>query len=461
MKNLFLKKKSSKEYIEKNNLTDESYIENYIKFLNKCKTERETVKEIEKLAREKGFISFKEKQELGSLKEGDKVYFKNRDKSIILYVIGEEDLKKGMNVLASHVDTPRIDIKQNPIYEKDGFVYLKTHYYGGIKKYQWFTVPLSIHGKIIKRDGENVEVIIGENEEDPVFFITDLLPHLAKDQMSQNIYEGFTGESLNILIGNDAKGKDNKIKENILSLLNKKYGIEEEDFISAELEVVPSGKARKVGLDSSMIASYGQDDRACVYATLKAILETSRPKRTAIAIFIDKEEVGSLGNTGLEGMFFRLSLSEILENIYGEVKDIDILRTFNNSYSLSTDTVAGYDPNFPEVLDKKNAPFLGNGVTLVKYTGVKGKYDTNDANSEYVFKIRKLLNNKSIPWQTGEFGKVDQGGGGTIAYILANYGMETIDCCIPLLSIHSPYEISNRYDLYTSYLAYREFLNIL
>lgn len=463
MKNLFFKKESSKEYLENSNLNVTEYMENYMLFLNKCKTERETVDEIEKIAKENGFLLFEEKYKLGKLKKGDKIYFKNRNKAIILYIIGEEDLKLGLNILASHVDAPRIDIKQNPLYEEEGFAFLKTHYYGGIKKYQWFTIPLSLHGKIIRKDGEEISIIIGEDENDPVFFITDLLPHLAKDQMSKNIYEGFTGESLNILIGSDKDldSKDNKVKSNILKLLNSKYGIEEEDFISAELEIVPSGKARKVGLDSSIIGAYGQDDRVCVYATLKAILDIKIPKRTSVGIFIDKEEVGSLGNTGLEGMFFKLTLSEILENILGKARDIDIMRIFNNSYSLSADTVAGYDPNFPDVLDKRNAPFLGNGVTLVKYTGEKGKYDTNDANSEYIFKIRSLLNKKNIPWQIGELGKVDQGGGGTIAYILANYGIETLDCCIPLLSIHSPYELSNIYDIYTSYLSYIEFLEMI
>lgn len=435
--------------------------EEYKDFLDKSKTEREGTKEIIKLASKNGFISMDEVIER-KIKPvpGMKIYANNKDKSVVLFVIGKEKLEKGMNIIGSHLDAPRLDLKQYPIYEEDNFALLKTHYYGGIKKYQWVTLPLALHGVVIKSNGEKIDIVIGEDEKDPIFFITDLLPHLAKDQMEKKMSEGISGEGLNILFGSipyNDKDISERVKLNVLNILNERYGIKEEDFTTAEFEVVPSGKSRDVGIDRSMIGAYGQDDRVCVFTSLKAILDTEAPTKTAVALFVDKEEIGSVGNTSMESKFFENMVSELINLSKEEYSEIMVKRALANSWVLSADTLAGFDPNYPEVLDKNNSPFIGNGITIVKYTGVRGKGSSNDANSEYLGKIRNIFNDNDVVWQMGELGKVDQGGGGTIAYILANYGMEVVDCGVPLLSVHAPYEIASKADVYMAYRGYNAF----
>ncbi|CAK7063610.1 aminopeptidase [Tissierella sp.] len=435
--------------------------EEYKDFLDKGKTEREAAMEIIKVARENGYISIDEIRERGIRPtHGMKIYANNKDKSVVLFVLGKEKLEKGMNIIGSHLDAPRIDLKQFPLYEDSDFALLKTHYYGGIKKYQWVTLPLALHGVVVKSNGEKVNIVIGEDENDPVFFITDLLPHLAKDQMAKKMDEGITGEGLNILIGS-IPYKDGEISEkvklNVLNILNEKYGIIEEDFTTAEFEIVPAGKSRDVGIDRSMVGGYGQDDRACAFTSLRAILDIDTPNKTAVALFVDKEEIGSVGNTSMESKFFENTVSELIDIIEEKYSELIVKRALANSCVLSADTLAGFDPNYPEVLDRKNSPFIGNGITLVKYTGVRGKGGSNDANSEYLGKIRKIFNDNNVVWQMGELGKVDQGGGGTIAYILANYGMEVVDCGVPLLSVHAPYEIASKADIYMTYKGYNVF----
>lgn len=433
----------------------------YKKFLDKGKTERESAREIIRIASEKGYISIDELLE-NKIKPtpGMKIYANNKDKAVALFVLGKEKLEKGMHIVGSHLDAPRIDLKQFPLYEDSELAMFKTHYYGGIKKYQWVTLPLALHGVMIKENGDKIDIVIGEDEKDPVFFITDLLPHLAKDQMEKKMSEGITGEGLNVLIGsipyNDNEISE-KVKLNVLNILNEKYGINEEDFTTAEFEIVPAGKSRDVGIDRSMVGGYGQDDRVCAFTSFKAILDIESPNKTAVALFVDKEEIGSVGNTSMESKFFENIVSELIDLTEENYSEIMVKRTLANSWVLSADTLAGFDPNYPEVLDKRNSPFIGKGLTIVKYTGVRGKGGSNDANSEYISKIRKIFNENDVVWQMGELGKVDQGGGGTIAYILANYGMEVVDCGVPLLSVHAPYEIASKADVYMAYKGYKAF----
>ncbi|MCF6466291.1 aminopeptidase [Clostridium sp. Cult2] len=435
--------------------------EDYKDFLNIGKTERESAKEIIRIATEKGYTSLDEIIEKGiKPTPGMKIYVNNKNKAVALFVLGKEKLEKGMHIIGSHLDAPRLDLKQFPLYEDSELAMLKTHYYGGIKKYQWVTLPLALHGVVVKEDGEKIDIIIGEDEEDPVFFITDLLPHLAKDQMEKKMSEGISGEGLNVLIGsipyNDSEISE-KVKLNVLNILNEKYGIKEEDFTSAEFEIVPAGKSRDVGIDRSMVGAYGQDDRVCVFTSLKAILDVEVPNRTAVALFVDKEEIGSVGNTSMESKFFENTISELINLTEENYSELKVKRALANSWVLSADTLAGFDPNYPDVLDKRNSPYIGKGITIVKYTGVRGKGGSNDANSEYLSKIRKIFNDNNVVWQMGELGKVDQGGGGTIAYILANYGMEVVDCGVPLLSVHAPYEIASKADVYMTYKGYNAF----
>lgn len=437
--------------------------EDYKEFLDKGKTEREAAKEIIRIAEQNGYISIDEVIDK-KIKPtpGMKIYANNKEKSIALFVIGKEKLEKGMHIVGSHIDAPRLDLKQFPLYEDSGLALCKTHYYGGIKKYQWVTLPLALHGVIIREDGEKIDINIGEDEKDPVFFITDLLPHLAKDQMQKKMNEGITGEGLNLLVGSipyKDEQIDEKVKLNVLNILHEKYGIKEEDFTSAELEVVPAGNAKDVGIDRSMVGAYGQDDRACAYTSLRAILDVENPNKTAVALFVDKEEIGSVGNTGMESKFFENAVSELVALTEDNYSELIVKRALANSWVLSADTFGGFDPNYPEVLDKLNSPYIGKGVTLVKYTGARGKSGSNDANSEYLFKIRSIFNENDVVWQMGELGKVDQGGGGTIAYILANYGMEVVDCGVPLLSVHAPFEISSKADIYMTYKGYNAFYN--
>ncbi len=435
--------------------------EEYKDFLDKGKTERESAREIIRVASKKGYISIDELLEKRiKPTPGMKIYANNKDKAVALFVLGKESLEKGMHIVGSHLDAPRIDLKQFPLYEDSELAMFKTHYYGGIKKYQWVTLPLALHGVVVKEDGEKVDIVIGEDEDDPVFFITDLLPHLAKDQMEKKMSEGITGEGLNILIGSipyDDSEINEKVKLNVLNILNEKYGIKEEDFTTAEFEIVPAGKSRDVGIDRSMVGGYGQDDRVCAFTSFKAILDIETPNKTAVALFVDKEEIGSVGNTSMESKFFENIVSELINLIEENYSELLVKRALANSWVLSADTLAGFDPNYPEVLDKRNSPFIGKGITIVKYTGVRGKGGSNDANSEYLGKIRKIFNNSNVVWQMGELGKVDQGGGGTIAYVLANYGMEVVDCGVPLLSVHAPYEIASKADVYMAYKGYNAF----
>ena len=433
----------------------------YKEFLSNCKTERECTEEIILEVEKKGFHNIEEyiNQKL-EINPGSKIYVNNREKSIALFVIGEEDITKGMNILGAHIDSPRLDIKSNPLYEEKEFAYLDTHYYGGIKKYQWVTLPLAIHGIVVKKDGTKIKINIGEKENDPVFGISDLLPHLAQEQMKKEATKIIEGEGLDILIGSRPKKNEeekDQVKENIKEILKEKYNIEEDDFLSAELEVVPAGKARDFGLDRSMIMSYGQDDRSCAFTSYKAFLEIENPTRTTSCILVDKEEIGSVGATGMESHFYDNALAEICE-LLGKTSNTAIRRILKNSYMLSSDVNAAYDPLYKEVMDEKNASFFGKGVTFSKFTGSRGKSGSNDADAEYIAKIRKVMDDNEVAFQVAELGKVDIGGGGTIAYILANYNVSVIDCGVGVLSMHAPWEITSKSDLYEAYKCYKAFL---
>ena len=430
--------------------------EKYMEFLNQAKTEREFIKKARELADKNGY---KDIMEFETLKPGDKIYFVNREKSMYLAIIGEESIENGMHIIGSHVDSPRLDLKPNPLYEDSGLAYFKTHYYGGIKKYQWTTIPLSIHGVIVKKNGEKIELNIGEDEKDPIFTITDLLPHLAQEQMEKKLKNGINGEDLNLLIGSipykDEKLTE-KVKLNILDLLNKKYGITEADLNSAEIELVPAFKARSLGLDESMVAAYGQDDKVCAYTSLAAMMNLKNVKNTAVCILSDKEEIGSMGNTGMESHMFDFFVSEMLNKL-GINRPNLLDKVFCFSKMLSSDVDAGFDPIYASVSDKTNAGFIGKGIAIVKYTGARGKSGASDANAEYVAWIRNVLDKNEIKYQLTELGKVDIGGGGTIAYILANKGTDVIDCGVPVLSMHAPYEVTSKYDIYSALKTYEAF----
>ena len=431
--------------------------EQYKDFLTFGKTERLCVEESLKIATEKGF---KPLESAKSIKPGDKLYSINRNKNIVLYVIGKKDIEKGLNILGAHIDSPRTDLKQNPLYEKDGFALFDTHYYGGVKKYQWVTIPLSLHGVICKKDGTTVEVHIGDNENDPVFCITDLLIHLSGDQLTKTANKVIEGEDLDVTIGSiPLKGEDkDAVKKNILKILKETYDIEEEDFLSAEIEVVPSGKARDLGFDRSMVASYGQDDRICAYTSLRAIVDLDEiPERTSCCILVDKEEIGSVGATGAQSQYFVNTIATLLE-LSGKTSDFALRRTLTNSNMLSSDVSAGVDPLYSSVCEPKNSCYLGSGIVFNKYTGSRGKGGCNDAMPEFIAKLRKILDEANINYQTAELGKVDQGGGGTIAYILANLNMNVIDAGVGVLNMHAPMEITSKVDVYEAYKAYKVFL---
>lgn len=452
---LFNKKESGWNTVEnKENIFN--YADGYIKFMNKAKTEREIVKQSKMIAESKGF---KDIREFNNLKPGDRVYYINREKSMYLAIIGNENIENGVNIIGAHADSPRLDLKPNPLYEDGDLAYLKTHYYGGIKKYQWTTIPLSIHGVIVKPNGEKIEVNIGEDENDPIFTITDLLPHLAQDQMDKKLKNGINGEDLNLLVGSIPYGKDipEAVKLNILDILNKKYGMKEIDFVSSEIELVPAMKCRSMGFDESMIAGYGQDDKVCVYAELTALVDlTEIPSRTSVCIIADKEEIGSMGNTGMESNVFEYFMSEILNKL-GVNKPNLIDKVFCNSKMLSADVDAGFDPIYANVSDRINAGYIGEGISLNKYTGARGKSGASDANAEYVAVVRNIFESNDVKYQVTELGKVDIGGGGTIAYILANKGIDVIDCGVPVLSMHAPYEVTSKFDLYEAYRGYTAF----
>jgi len=432
----------------------------YIDFLSECKTERECISETVKRAKENGYISLEEAiANNKKLKQGDKVYAVCMNKTIALFNIGKEPLEKGMNILGAHVDSPRMDVKQNPLYENEGMAYLDTHYYGGIKKYQWVTLPLAIHGVIVKKDGTTVNVNIGEKPEDPVFCVTDLLIHLAANQMEKKAAKVVEGENLDILVGTIPLNDEEKeaTKKGVLEILKEMYGMEEEDFMSAELEVVPAGRAREMGFDRSMIISYGQDDRVCAYTSLVAMLEMEKVDKTSCCLLVDKEEIGSVGATGMQSRFFENTVAELL-NLFDDYSEIKLKRCLANSRMLSSDVNAAFDALYAEAFQKNSSSFMGKGVVFNKFTGRGGKSGSNDANAEYLAALRKIMDDNNVNYQMAELGKVDIGGGGTIAYIMALYGMEVIDSGVAVLSMHAPWEVTNKADVYEAYKCYKAFL---
>ena len=437
--------------------------EGYKEFLNKAKTERECVEQLVSMARAAGYVELGERSRQGTLHTGDKVYVVGMKKTIALFQIGSRPIEDGLNILCAHIDCPRLDVKQNPLYEEASLAYLDTHYYGGVKKYQWVTLPLAIHGVVAKKDGSVVRICIGEEDSDPVVYITDLLIHLSARQMQKKASEVIEGEALDILIGSRplAEEEDEKKKKavvgNILRILEEKYGIEEEDFLSAELEIVPAGKARDCGLDRSMVIGYGQDDRVCAYPSALALLESGDLEKTGCALLVDKEEIGSVGATGMRSKFFENAVAELL-SAAGCYTDLALRHTMVNSSMLSSDVSAGFDPMYSEAFEKKNSAFLGKGIVLNKFTGARGKSGSNDANAEYIGRIRQIFDAGSVAFQTAEIGKVDLGGGGTIAYIAALHGMNVIDSGVPVLSMHAPWEVTSKADLYEAFKAYKAFL---
>ena len=438
----------------------EKICKKYRKFLSECKTERECVVEIVRQAKDAGYRDLEEIIQNGDkLKAGDKVYSVCMNKAVAMFCIGKKSLEKGMNILGAHIDSPRLDIKQNPLYEDGDMAYLDTHYYGGIKKYQWVTLPLAIHGVVVKKDGTTVNICVGEKKDDPVFCVSDLLIHLAGEQMEKKAAKVVEGEKLDILIGSmSLKGEEKEaVKKNVLQILKKEYDIEEDDFISAELEVVPAGEARELGFDRSMIMSYGQDDRVCAYTSLDAMLEVKNPEKTSCCLLVDKEEIGSVGATGMQSRFFENAVAEILDRM-GEYSEMTLRRCLKNSRMLSSDVNAGYDPLYASAFEKKNASFCGHGVVFSKFTGSRGKSGSNDANAEYLAVLRKIMDDNKVNYQTAELGKVDVGGGGTIAYILSLYGMEVIDCGVAVLSMHAPWEVTSKADVYEAQKCYIAFL---
>ncbi|MBQ3114692.1 MAG: aminopeptidase [Clostridia bacterium] len=432
------------------------FCEGYKEYLDNGKTERLCCENTIKIARHNGFKSI---DEFATLSPGDKVYVENKGKGVMLAVVGKEPIANGINLVAAHMDAPRLDLKQNPLYEDTELALFKTHYYGGIKKYQWTAVPLEIHGVLINSKGEKIIISIGADEKDPVFCVTDLLPHLADNQMKKTGRELIDGENLNVLIGSICGDKEkDKVKTAVLDIIYDKYGIVEEDFISGEIEVVPAVKARDVGFDRSLIGAYGQDDRVCSYTALKGILETEKPQKTAVCLLVDKEEIGSMGNTGMRSSFFQDTLA-IMISMTCEYNDLLIRKALANSVCLSADVGAAVDPNYKEVYEINNSPLLNYGVLITKYTGSRGKGGSNDASAELVGFVRNLFNNADVNWQIGELGKVDAGGGGTVAQYVANLNVETIDCGVPVLSMHSPFEITSKLDVYMTYKAYKAFYN--
>ena len=441
----------------------EAFAKNYCAFLDAGKTERECVAQAVEAAKAAGFADLDELVKSGAaLKAGDKVYVNWMNKSFVCFVIGSEPVTEGMNILGAHIDSPRIDVKQNPLYEDTDLAYLDTHYYGGIKKYQWVAQPLALHGVLCRKDGTTVTVAIGEDAGDPVFYISDLLPHLAQEQMTKTAAKAIEGEELNLIIGGKpvkAEGEEKaSVTAGVLAILKEKYNVEEEDFLSAELEIVPAGKARDVGFDRSMIAAYGHDDRVCAYPSMQAVLDfEGTPKYALCAVLCDKEEIGSVGATGMNSMFFENIVAELCA-LCGENSNLAVRRALRNSRMLSSDVSAGFDPNFAGAFEKKNTAILGRGVCFNKYTGSRGKSGSSDANAEYIAQLRRILDNEEVAFQTAELGRVDLGGGGTIAYMCAKYGMNVIDSGVAVLSMHAPYELISKVDLYEAYRCYCTFL---
>jgi aspartyl aminopeptidase len=449
----------------------DQFAKEYMEFLDHGKTERECIDQIVNTIEDAGYRELETVlQDGGALKCGDKVYAVWMNKSIVMFQIGKKSMAEGMNILGAHIDSPRLDVKQNPLYEDGGFAYLDTHYYGGVKKYQWVTIPLAIHGVVVKKDGSTVEINVGEDENDPVFFVSDLLVHLAQEQLEKKANKVIEGEALDIVVGNkplliDKKKEEDKeksaekdaVKKGILDILKNTYDIEEEDFISAELEVVPAGWAREAGFDRSMILSYGQDDRVCAFSSLKAMLETEETDRTACCILVDKEEIGSVGATGMRSKFFENAVAEVM-NLTGEYSELNVRRCLSRSCMLSSDVSSAFDPSYAGSFDKKNVAYLGGGMVFNKFTGSRGKSGSNDANAEYLGHIRGIFEKEKVNFQTAELGKVDLGGGGTIAYILALYGMNVIDSGVAVLNMHAPWEATSKADVYETKRGYVAFL---
>ncbi len=447
-------------YNEKDLEQLEELCSGYKTFLNRGKTERECVSEIINQAREHGYIDLDEIISSGrKIKKGDKIYSSYMKKAIALFNIGEEPIEMGMNILGAHIDSPRMDIKQNPLYEDTDIAFLDTHYYGGIKKYQWVTIPLAIHGVVAKKDGKLVNIVIGEEENDPVVFVSDLLVHLSGKQLEKKASVVIEGEQLDIIVGSKPLKDEEKdaVKANILKLIKEKYDIEEDDFWSAELEVVPAGKAKDAGIDRSMIMSYGQDDRICAYTSLVAMLQVENPQKTSCTLLVDKEEIGSVGATGMQSKFFENTVAEIL-NAMGQYSELTLRRALARSKMLSSDVNAAYDPSFASAFEKKNSSQMGKGVVFSKFTGARGKSGSNDANAEYLGQIRNIMHKHNVIFQSAELGKVDVGGGGTIAYILSLYGMEVVDCGVAILNMHAPYEVASKADIYEAKKSYVAFL---
>lgn len=462
------RKNAWKKYGKEDLKTVFDFSEAYRQFISCCKTERECVKEAVRLAKERGYRDLQDviaKNEI--LSAGDKVYAVNKEKAVVLYHIGKEPLEKGMNILGAHIDSPRLDIKQVPLYEDSELVLMDTHYYGGIKKYQWVALPLALHGVVALKDGSVVEVCIGEDASDPVVGVSDLLIHLAGEQMSKKADKVIEGENLDILVGSmpsyekEEDGKDAKeaVKKNILALLKEKYGIEEEDFISAELEAVPAGPARDYGIDRSMIMGYGHDDKVCAYPSLAALLNADNLDKTGVCVLVDKEEIGSVGATGMHSRFFENMTAEVMERM-GQYSELKLRRALTASNMLSSDVNAAFDPNYASVSEKKNTSFFGNGMVFMKYTGARGKSGSNDASAEYLAALRKVMDDANVTYQTSELGKVDAGGGGTIAYIMGNYGMNVVDSGVAVQNMHAPFEVISKADLYETYRGYEAFLHM-
>lgn len=450
---LFYQPKSAALIISQDEIKKaDEFCEEYKSFLNKAKTEREAVEYVEEKALKNGFVKFDREKKYSA---GDKVYYNNRGKSIILAVIGKNSLKQGVRLSAAHIDSPRLDLKQNPLYEDSDTALFKTHYYGGIKKYQWTAIPLSLHGVIVKKDGTKVKVNIGEDENDPQFVVTDLLPHLAGEQMKRTLSDGVRGEELNILVGSRPFNRDEaseNVKLNIMNILFQKYGVVESDFLSAELEAVPAFKASDIGFDRSMIGSYGHDDRVCAYPAAEAIFAIENPQYTAVTVLTDKEEIGSEGNTGLNSSYLKYFIANL-----ANAEGVDYHTVLTNTQCLSADVNAAFDPTFPDVSERRNASFINRGVVITKYTGARGKSGTSDASAEYMGKIRNMLDSDNIVWQSGELGKVDAGGGGTVAMYLASLDIDVVDLGVPVLSMHSPFEVVAKLDVYMAYRAFKTF----
>lgn len=454
------RKNAWKGYDEAKSAKVDALAKDYMDFLDNGKTERECVDTIVNQIEAAGYRELPELMKEGKkLSAGDKVYAVWMNKTVVMFQIGTKPMTEGLNILGAHIDSPRLDIKQNPLYEDSDFALLDTHYYGGIKKYQWVTLPLALHGVVAKKDGSIVEINIGENEDDPVFFISDLLIHLSAEQMEKKASKVIEGEALDLIFGSRPLAGEEKeaVKAGVMKLLAEQYGIEEEDFLSAELEVVPAGKAREAGLDRSMVLGYGQDDRVCAFTSLAAMLEIGQTERTACCILVDKEEIGSVGATGMHSRFFENAVAEIM-NAAGDYSELKVRRALQSSRMLSSYVSAAYDPNYPAVMEKKNSAFFGKGLTFNKFTGSRGKSGSNDANAEYIARIRKILDENEAAFQTAELGKVDEGGGGTIAYILANYGMEVIDCGVAVQNMHAPFEVTSKADIYEAFKGYLAFL---